>query len=130
MVSIMTPILANWTITNFLIINPMNSIPQSSSFKDEDRRFLDGMFGQGTEYDVFPSIHDLFFRYNTLYFEERLGSVTVEWSSKMTHCAGLCYYHRQTGSCSIKLSELILKFRPVKDLKDTLLVCKIFDFVA
>lgn len=74
--------------------------------------------------EYFPSIHSLFKRFNILYFEEKLSSVSVEWSSKMTLCAGLCYYHRKSGFCSIKLSGPILKFRPINDLKDTLLVRK------
>jgi hypothetical protein len=37
-----------------------------------------------------PDVHALFVHYNSLYFEEALGPVSVQWSSKMTLCAGLC----------------------------------------
>ncbi|NXI60059.1 SPRTN protein, partial [Chloroceryle aenea] len=36
-------------------------------------------------------------------------------------CAGVCRYERESGMCSIRLSEPILKLRPRKDLVETLL---------
>ena len=72
----------------------------------------------------FPSVHDLFIQYNDQYFHGKLveAAVSVEWSSRMTLCAGLCYYERRTKSCRIKLSEALLKFRPFSDTVNTLLV--------
>ncbi|KAM0683482.1 hypothetical protein MDAP_001050 [Mitosporidium daphniae] len=97
----------------------MNKTVLASSNNDKD--FFKHSPRNEVHPDAFPSIYDLFLEYNGLYFEGKLSSVTVKWSSKMTLCAGLCCYHRRTGSCTIKLSEPILKFRPVEDLKDTLL---------
>ncbi|GIL77806.1 hypothetical protein Vretifemale_7299 [Volvox reticuliferus] len=70
----------------------------------------------------FPDIHALFLHYNDLYFNGvLLGNTTVEWSSKrMTLCGGICKYHPLSG-CQIKLSEPLLKLRPVRDLKMVLL---------
>lgn len=39
----------------------------------------------------------------------------------MTLCAGVCSYEGRGGLCSIRLSEPLLKFRPRKDLIETLL---------
>ena len=66
-------------------------------------------------------VHELFVRYNELYFNGLLASVTVEWSAKMTLCAGLCSW-RKNGDCRIKLSSKLLQFRSNKELKETLLV--------
>ena len=48
---------------------------------------------------------------------EPLGLVVV-----VVRCAGLCEYEGHGGLCCIKLSEPLLKFRPRKDLVETLLV--------
>lgn len=69
-------------------------------------------------------VHELFVKYNELYFNGLLGAVTVEWSAKMTLCAGLCSW-RQNGDCRIKLSSKLLQFRSNKELKETLLVCSL-----
>lgn len=60
--------------------------------------------------------------YNQRYFFGRLSAVEVKWSKRMTRCAGLCVYEGRGGLCSVRLSEPLLKFRPRKDLIDTLLV--------
>jgi hypothetical protein len=67
-------------------------------------------------------MHELFVKYNEQYFEGRLGAVTVEWSPRMTLCAGLCSWNR-SGECRIKLSSKLLQYRSNKELKETLLVC-------
>jgi len=48
----------------------------------------------------------------------------------LCRCAGLCSYEGHGGLCSIRLSEPLLKFRPRKDLVETLLVSVLFIFVA
>lgn len=73
------------------------------------------------EEDPTPDIHGLFLAFNVQYFESKLDSVQLEWSTKMTRCAGLCCYQRRSKWCRIKLSEPLLKFRPRSDLIDTLL---------
>lgn len=69
--------------------------------------------------DPNPDIHGLFLAFNRQYFWSTLDSVIIQWSKRMTVCAGLCRY--QNGFCSISLSEPLLKLRPRKDLVETLL---------
>lgn len=69
--------------------------------------------------DPNPDIHNLFLTFNRQYFWGTLDSVIVQWSKRMTVCAGLCRY--DNGFCSINLSEPLLKLRPRKDLVETLL---------
>lgn len=71
--------------------------------------------------DPHPDICALFCYYDRLYFQGRLGACTVSWSGpRMTQCAGTCSYNAG-GLCQIRLSGPLLQFRPVPDLKDTLL---------
>ncbi|KAL4428844.1 hypothetical protein ABPG77_005282 [Micractinium sp. CCAP 211/92] len=71
--------------------------------------------------DPHPDIHALFVHYNSLYFQDKLGACSVEWSSaRMTLCGGVCEF-RPGGGCRIKLSEPLLKLRPARDLKMVLL---------
>ena len=37
-------------------------------------------------------IHQLFLYYNMAFFNGTLDAVMLEWSKKMTLCAGICYY--------------------------------------
>ncbi|XP_025409666.1 sprT-like domain-containing protein Spartan [Sipha flava] len=69
--------------------------------------------------DPNPDIHSLFLAFNKQYFWGTLETVVIQWSKRMTVCAGLCRYQR--GFCSISLSEPLLKLRPRKDLVETLL---------
>lgn len=71
--------------------------------------------------DPLPDIHDLFAYYNKKYFDSQLSNVYVEFSSRMTLCAGTCTYRGSIGGCRIALSEPLLKFRPSADLRSTLL---------
>lgn len=70
--------------------------------------------------DPNPDILGLFCHYNDIYFDSKLHACTVDWSTnRMTLCAGICKYAK--GSCVIRLSEPILKFRSSAELKETLL---------
>lgn len=71
----------------------------------------------------FEDVHDLFVEYNEKYFEGRLDGTTVEWSDRMTLCAGLCYLRRQGPHryCAIRLSRHLLQYRPFSDTISTLL---------
>nr|VZI23681.1 unnamed protein product [Spirometra erinaceieuropaei] len=71
--------------------------------------------------DPNPDIRTLFTQFNEQFFENRLMSVEVKWSSRMTLCAGMCVYEGRGGLCSVRLSEPLLKFRPRSDLVETLL---------
>lgn len=70
--------------------------------------------------DPTPDIHILFMTYNKQFFWNKLLSVCVDWSKRMTTCAGVCSYSGG-GMCKITLSEPLLKLRPRKDLVETLL---------
>lgn len=72
--------------------------------------------------DPTPDIRALFLRYNSEFFHEALCSTVIEWSRRMTTCAGICYCKRE-GFCIIRLSQPLLQFRPRSDLVNTLLVC-------
>uniref|UniRef100_A0A6S8ITU9 SprT-like domain-containing protein n=1 Tax=Dunaliella tertiolecta TaxID=3047 RepID=A0A6S8ITU9_DUNTE len=73
------------------------------------------------ELEEFPDVYELFRAYDQIYFGSSLGFASVEWSTgRMTMCAGVCCFN-PGGETRIKLSEPLLKFRPVKDLKNTLL---------
>eukprot|EP00736_Rhodelphis_marinus_P004932 Rmarinus@m.17548 len=72
--------------------------------------------------DEFVDVIELFRFYNITYFDASLDCVSVEWSGpRMTLCAGICTYHRREGLCQIRLSEPLLKYRPMHDMKNTLL---------
>lgn len=71
--------------------------------------------------DPTPDIHILFVAFNEQFFWNKLLTVCVSWSKRMTSCAGICSYQGRGGMCSITLSEPLLKLRPRKDLVETLL---------
>ncbi|KAH7715955.1 Zinc finger RAD18 domain-containing protein [Aphelenchoides avenae] len=71
--------------------------------------------------DPTPDLHSTFVQFNTQFFDGALAACTVEWSKRMTACAGICYFQPKSGLCSIRLSEPLLKLRPRKDFIDTLL---------
>ena len=78
--------------------------------------------------DPFIDIHELFALYNTLYFRSLLlPRVQVSWSPRLTLCAGICELVRDPDNGNkftrirLKLSEPLLKFRPRRDVIDTLL---------
>ncbi len=68
--------------------------------------------------DPCPDIHALFIEYDRKYFWGRLGSVILEWSKRMTICAGIFYLR---GGGTIRLSQPLLQYRPRKNLVETLL---------
>ncbi|CDW71079.1 dead-box atp-dependent rna helicase 18-like [Stylonychia lemnae] len=65
------------------------------------------------------NIYDLFQYYNMAFFGNSLECVILEWSNRMTLCAGLCYYHDKM--CTIRLSKQLLKYRSEKELQETLI---------
>lgn len=69
----------------------------------------------------FVNIHDLFNKFNHDQFDGRITATFVEYSSRMTLCAGTCTFKGPLGGCRIALSEPLLKFRPRSDLISTLL---------
>ncbi|KAH8420324.1 hypothetical protein KR009_009209 [Drosophila setifemur] len=73
--------------------------------------------------DPTPDIFAMFGRFNDKFFQKRLGAVTLEWSKRMTSCAGICYSRGNSllKVVTIRLSEPLLKLRPRKDLVQTLL---------
>lgn len=89
-------------------------------------RLLTSFIKKPMEQEVDIDVHALFLDFNRRYFDGHLQAVEVKWSTRMTSCAGVCAYQQQgrgrtQGWCSIRLSEPLLKFRPLSDLIDTLL---------
>lgn len=73
--------------------------------------------------DPIPDIHVLFQTFNNKFFQGCLACVELEWSKRMYQCAGICYSrgNRHYMSCTIRLSEPLLKLRSRKELIETLL---------
>lgn len=88
-----------------IIVSPRTS---SSSLSDPNWELIDPC----------PDVHSMFIEFDRKYFWSRLGSCRLEWSKRMTICAGI-FYLKEGGV--IRLSEPLLKFRPRRDLVDTLL---------
>lgn len=74
--------------------------------------------------DPTPNIRVLFGIFDKKFFQNKLECVDLEWSKKMYSCAGICYQRRNRMgmSCTIRLSEPLLKLRSRKDLVETLIV--------
>ncbi|RWS16980.1 sprT-like domain-containing protein Spartan isoform X1 [Dinothrombium tinctorium] len=72
--------------------------------------------------DPHPNIWHLFRDFDKHFFRGVLTSkcVQVEWSKRMTSCAGICEW-RSFGLCTIRLSEPLLTLRSRSDLIETLL---------
>lgn len=68
--------------------------------------------------DPTPDVRALFAQYDKEFFGGALASVALEWSKRMTQCAGICYY-RGAGGVIIRLSEPLLQYRPRSDLVNT-----------
>lgn len=66
-------------------------------------------------------IHAMFELFNAQYFANSLNGVYVEYSKKMTRCAGTCTFFGPRGGCRIGLSEPLLSLRSPEDTVSTLL---------
>jgi hypothetical protein len=44
------------------------------------------------------NIHELFIFFNLAFFGNKLDAVILEWSKRMTFCAGICYYQVKTSN--------------------------------
>ena len=64
-------------------------------------------------------IYTYFQIYNEIFFENLLNPVSISWSKKMTSCAGVFSIYNNIPS--IRLSEPLLKFRSITEIKETLL---------
>lgn len=76
--------------------------------------------------EFLPSVEELFKLYDVRHFDGMLGAVGLEWSNRMTQCAGICMFRRRpgdapTGRVLIRLSRPLLQLRPFSDTIDTLL---------
>jgi len=65
------------------------------------------------------NLYDDFNLYNRIFFEGKLNCVAVEWSLRMTLCAGT--FQVKDNLPLIRLSEPLLKYRSIKDVKETLI---------
>lgn len=127
-------------------------LTQSSSSPPQQQSDLDLAYQLSTTVDESileeetPDLHQLFSYFNRIYFNNQLSGVEVKWSTRMTRwyihlylslifiyhndlffvcvlfSAGTCTYKRLQHHCIVALSEPILKFRPKKDMFETLLV--------
>lgn len=81
---------------------------------------INGLMEDPALVGLLPDAHELFQIYDSLYFDRRLQPVTVlEWSDRMTRCAGICYL--KGGQITIRLSRRLLQYRPFSDTINTLL---------
>lgn len=65
------------------------------------------------------NIYEYYEIYNQLYFENLLSTVTLKWSKRMTSCAGTFQVSKNIPE--IHLSEPLLKYRSIKEIRETLL---------
>lgn len=87
-------------------------------------QFMNHLLDQRLETeDPTPDIWEMFRDFDVRFFNGILVNrgVEVDWSSKMTLCAGLCRFSPGTSQCSIKLSKPLLQLRQRKDLVETLI---------
>lgn len=108
--------------SNTVSVQDVIVLDDSSEDYDEDLKWIKPPRAPqaGEEELGLLDVHELFVKYNDLYFEGKLGAVSVEWSPRMTLCAGLCTWN-SGGECRIKLSSKLLQYRSNKELKETLL---------
>lgn len=75
--------------------------------------------------EYLPDVQELFKLYNEKFFNNILLDVKLEWSDKMTLCAGVCMLRRskktQEREVTVRLSRPLLQLRPFSDTIDTLL---------
>lgn len=74
--------------------------------------------------DPCPNIKAMLIEFDRLYFYSKIGTCRIEWSKRMTRCAGYFYSkynNNNEASMVIRLSEPLLKFRPRQNLVETLL---------
>jgi predicted SprT family Zn-dependent metalloprotease len=73
------------------------------------------------------NLSELFIFYDNAFFGGQLeGKVMLEWSIRMTQCAGICYCSQfdTTGKgtfCTVRLSKKLLMYRTHSNLLETLL---------
>jgi predicted SprT family Zn-dependent metalloprotease len=91
-------------------INTIISIDKSNNTNNNIRH--NSLFEESDVYEYFAL-------YNTLFFGDKLGAVSLEWSKRMTLCAGI--FSVRNFQAIIRLSEPILKFRNTDEIKETLL---------
>lgn len=70
--------------------------------------------------EFLPNVEELFKIYNEKYFVNYLIDVKLEWSEKMTSCAGICML-KPGREVIIRLSRPLLQLRPFSDTIDTLI---------
>ena len=86
--------------------------------KNKTKKTTENNIEENSEISSFD-IYTYFQIYNEIFFENLLGAVTLKWSKKMTSCAGVFSIYKNIPS--IHLSEPLLKFRSITEIKETLL---------
>lgn len=100
---------------------PPRLLPESDSKRGGPSRTQQGDLENDELLNPSVGVVELFRKYNHQYFWSKLQGVFVEFSNRMTSCAGTCTFRGKLGGCRIALSEPLLKFRPRSDLLSTLL---------
>ena len=100
---------------NYTNINSDNYILSITDKKFITKKDIKEKINSDYQFDIY----DEFNLYNTLYFEGKLGTVSVEWSKRMTLCAGT--FQVKDFLPLIRLSEPLLKFRELKEVRETLI---------
>ena len=95
-----------------------NKNNNNNNNKNQNKNSNKNKIDENSEISSFD-IYTYFQIYNEIFFENLLGAVTLKWSKKMTSCAGVFSIYK--GIPSIHLSEPLLKFRSITEIKETLL---------
>ena len=105
-------------ISNYSTLKNNNENKSIESNKNNNNNNNKNKIDENSEISSFD-IYTYFQIYNEIFFENLLGAVTLKWSRKMTSCAGVFSIYK--GIPSIHLSEPLLKFRSITEIKETLL---------
>lgn len=98
--------------------NENNAEENKNKNKPKASRLVQPIINEITDIYEF-NLFDEFALYNKLFFAGKLDCVAVEWSKRMTLCAGT--FQVKDDLPLIRLSEPLLKFRELKETKETLI---------
>ncbi|KAL7720198.1 SprT-like domain-containing protein [Entamoeba marina] len=87
-----------------------------SLYESDNEEFKHFVFSLIDEINL--DIQAVFSVVNAMLFNSHITNTKVEWSKRMTSCAGICY--GKADSCIIRLSEKLLQFRSTMDVITTL----------
>ncbi|KAI6199176.1 SprT-like domain-containing protein [Aphelenchoides besseyi] len=82
--------------------------------ENQENEFVNLVHADAELLDPTPDLHTMFIHFDLQFFDGLLAGCLVD-------CAGICYFHPQSGLCTIRMSEPLLKLRPRADFVQTLL---------